>query len=77
MDKWLELPSARLVPEPEDHWPRLRQLLADTGQGGNLVMDAHLAALAMSHRAAVASFDRDFSKFSGLQWIDLNPVRGT
>lgn len=77
VDEWLERPSARLVPEPEDHWPRLRQLLAETGQGGNLVMDAHLAALAMSHRAAVASFDRDFSRFPGLHWIDLNPVDET
>lgn len=77
MDEWLERPSARLVPELEDHWPRLRQLLANTGQGGNLVMDAHLAALALSHRAAVASFDRDFSRFPGVHWIDLNPARGT
>jgi predicted nucleic acid-binding protein len=37
-------------------------------------MDAHLAALALEHGAALASSDRDFSRFPGLQLI--NPLRG-
>jgi len=36
---------------------------AHHGAGGNLVADAHLAALAIEHRATVATFDRDFERF--------------
>ena len=31
---------------------------------GNLVNDAYLAALAIEHDAAVATFDRDFTRFA-------------
>jgi predicted nucleic acid-binding protein len=34
---------------------------------GNLVGDAHLAALALEHGATVASFDRDFARFEGVK----------
>jgi predicted nucleic acid-binding protein len=33
-------------------------------------MDAHLAALALEHGAAVATTDRDFRRFPGLRVID-------
>ena len=69
MTTWLELPNVRLVPELDDHWSRLCGLLAETGRGGNLVPDMHLAALAAARGAAVASFDRDFGQFSSLPWI--------
>jgi predicted nucleic acid-binding protein len=36
--------------------------------GGNLVSDAHLAALAVEHGATLHSTDRDFSRFDGLRW---------
>jgi len=39
-----------------------------------LVMDAHLAALALEHGAELASSDRDFSRFAGLKLI--NPLLG-
>ena len=37
------------------------------GVAGNLVGDAHLAALALEHGATVVSFDRDFARFDGLR----------
>jgi len=37
-------------------------------------MDAYLAALALEHGAALASSDRDLSRFPGLKLI--NPLRG-
>jgi uncharacterized protein len=43
-------------------------LLLGAGQGGPLVSDAHLAALAIEHRATLLSFDRDFSRFAGLRY---------
>jgi len=42
--------------------------LAQTGRAGNLVNDAHLAALAVEHDAEVVSFDSDFARFPGVRW---------
>jgi hypothetical protein len=36
---------------------------------GNLVPDAHLAALALEHGLTLYSTDRDFAAFTGLSWI--------
>jgi uncharacterized protein len=46
----------------------LRQLLDPLGAGGNLVSDAHLAALAIEHGAELCSSDTDFARFEGLRW---------
>lgn len=35
--------------------------------GGNLVTDAHLAALALENDATVVTGDRDFQRFPGLK----------
>jgi predicted nucleic acid-binding protein len=47
-------------------------LLAKEKAVGPLVMDAHLAALAVEHGATLATTDRDFARFSGLKII--NPL---
>ena len=63
---WLGAPSAVVV-EPTPAHPRiLAQLLQEVGAGGNLVSDAHLAALAIEHRCVIVTFDKDFSRFSGV-----------
>ena len=68
IDTWLSVPTVCVVAEKPDHWQILRTLLADTGVAGNLTTDAHLAALAISHGAVLASCDRDFARFAGLRW---------
>ncbi len=35
-----------------------------------MLMDAHLAALALEHCAALATSDRDFRRFAGLRIVD-------
>jgi predicted nucleic acid-binding protein len=35
-----------------------------------MLMDAHLAALALEHGAALATSDRGFRRFSGLRVMD-------
>jgi hypothetical protein len=70
---WLSLDSTRLVHERDEHWSILRALLGETGTAGNLVTDAHLAALAISHGAELVSCDSDFGRFKGLRWH--NPIR--
>lgn len=32
------------------------------------MVDAHLAALALSHDATVVTWDSDFGRFSGVRW---------
>ena len=54
------------------HLAILRRLLVEAGVGGNLVSDAHIAALAIEHQAEVHSNDGDFARFSGLRW--RNPL---
>ena len=41
---------------------------------GNLIPDAHLAALAIEHGLILASTDGDFARFPGLRWE--NPLGG-
>lgn len=37
-------------------------------EGGNLVDDAHLAALARQYDAVVLTHDSDFGRFPGVRW---------
>lgn len=59
---WIPAPGAR-------HRDILGRLLVGGDLRGNLVTDAHLAALALEHGTAICSFDSDFARFPGVQWI--------
>jgi hypothetical protein len=72
MASWLEQPSATIVHPGPRHLQVLRELLRPLGAGGNLTSDAHLAALAIEHRAELCSSDSDFARFHGLKW--RNPL---
>lgn len=73
IDGWLTLPSVVVVHPGRRHADLLRELLSVAGTAGNLVPDAHLAALAVEHGAELASCDADFSRFPGVRWVD--PLR--
>ena len=66
IDRWLSSNSALIVQPTRRHSAILRDLLIEVGTAGNLVNDAHLAALAIEHGARVCSLDRDFTRFRGL-----------
>ena len=68
VETWLSAAPAVVVHPTPRHLGVLHGLLATLGTAGNLVNDAHLAALALEHGAEVVSFDRDFSRFSGVRW---------
>jgi toxin-antitoxin system PIN domain toxin len=68
VEAWLGSPAAVVVEPGVEHPRILRDLLAATGVGGNLVNDAHLAALALEHRCGIVSFDNDFARFPGVVW---------
>jgi len=69
---WLEHPILDLLHPTERHWSILSKLLKDGQAYGPLVMDAHLAALAIEHGAKLYTTDKDFSRFEDLQVI--NPL---
>jgi len=64
---WLSSPSAVVAQPTERHFEVLANLVEGVGTGGNLVTDAHLGALALEHRCAIVSFDRDFGRFPGVK----------
>ncbi len=66
------LPNVELITPTEQHWKIFLKLLKESKAVGNLVMDAHLAALAIEHNARLASTDNDFKVFSGLDYY--NPL---
>lgn len=74
VEGWLAQPCATIVHPTDRHAAVMRELLKELGAAGNLVSDAHLAALAIEHGAELHSCDADFSRFPGLRWID--PLRG-
>jgi toxin-antitoxin system PIN domain toxin len=69
---WLACEAAWIPQPTERHADVLAELLALPGMQGNLVTDAHLAALAIEHGLTLCSTDGDFARFPGLQW--RNPL---
>jgi toxin-antitoxin system PIN domain toxin len=69
---WMQA-DATWVPVPgSQHAQILRGLIVDGDLRGNLVTDAHLAALAIEHGVGICSTDSDFARFSQITWV--NPV---
>lgn len=73
VDSWLEPDNTHLVSLEKKNWPLFSKILSDGQASGNLVMDAHIAAMAASCGATVATTDRDFSRFSDVRVVD--PLR--
>jgi hypothetical protein len=71
---WLAQPCVRLVQPTPVHWEILQKLMAEAGVTGNLVPDAHLAALAVEHACLLCSVDGDFARFPSVRWH--NPLKG-
>jgi toxin-antitoxin system PIN domain toxin len=69
---WLERPMVTLLNPGERHWQTLCDMMAKGQARGHLIMDAHLAALAIEHGATLATCDRDFALFPGLKFF--NPL---
>ncbi|BBX16900.1 VapC toxin family PIN domain ribonuclease [Mycolicibacterium duvalii] len=65
---WCSAPGSVMVGPTSRHPDVLSRLLDAVGTGGNLVNDAHLAAVALEHRARIVSYDSDFSRFDGVGW---------
>ena len=63
----LNSPSLRLLHETSGHPEIMTKLLRASGVSGNLVHDAHIAALCLEHGVSeLITGDRDFSRFPEL-----------
>jgi len=71
---WLSAEPAWIPLPTERHSAVLGGLLKEADIEGNLVPDAHLAALAIEHGLTLCSTDGDFARFRGLKWE--NPIAG-
>jgi toxin-antitoxin system PIN domain toxin len=72
VQSWLDQPCVRVIQPGDQHWFHFQQMLRSGNAVGNLVSDAHLAALAAEHNCVLHSTDADFSRFRGLKW--RNPI---
>jgi uncharacterized protein len=64
---WLAREGVVVVGPSDRHWRILKELLPNSRPRGSLIMDAHLAALAIEHGATLCTNDRDFLWFPGLK----------
>jgi len=67
VEVWLARDNVVIVDPTERHWRILSDLLPKSQARGPLIMDAHLAALAIEHGATLCTNDRDFLRFPGLK----------
>lgn len=72
VEAWLAVATV-WVPVPTDQHASVLGGLIETYQlSGNLIPDAHLAALAIEHGLEICSADTDFARFREIRW--LNPL---
>ena len=68
VEEWLSAPAATECLPGARHISLLRQTLNACGGSGNLVNDAHLAALALEHKATIVTYNTDFVRFPDVPW---------
>ena len=70
----LNAPNTDWLQQGPSAWEKFDALASDDAAvRGNLVPDAHIAALCLANRARLATRDRGFARFDGLKWFD--PVK--
>ena len=72
IETWLAQPNVRLLQPGPRAWRHLSRMCEEGQARGAMVIDAHLAALAMEHGASIATSDRDFMRFPDVRIV--NPV---
>jgi len=68
--EWLALPDVAIAEPTPDHWSVLARVASDGQASGPMMMDAHLAALAVEHGATLCTSDRDFRRVRGVRTLD-------
>ncbi len=74
IERWAEA-GVEIISDSDLSWDLFAELVAASPRARrNVVDDAHLAGIAISRGATLASFDADFERFveHGLRWEDLS-----
>ena len=67
----LDSPAVILLSETQRHSKVMETIIKESGVTGNLIHDAHIAALCLEHGVTqLLTGDRDFSRFRGLRIVD-------
>ena len=72
VDLWLDKAGVGILEAGPRYRAIFTELVRSLGVTGNLVSDAHLAALAIEHDATLYTNDRDFARFKGVRVV--NPL---
>lgn len=76
LESLLALPHVHTVGEGDAFWRRFLEVADDVHPTGNLVPDAHIAALMLEHGVrTIWTRDRDYRAFSGIRVRDPFPAR--
>lgn len=71
LESLLALSHVQAVGEGDHFWDRFREVADDVRPTGNLVPDAHIVALMLSHGIrTILTRDRDYRSFSGIRVRD-------
>lgn len=68
VDACLTAPAAVALRPERGHWAIFRDLCRSADCRGNVVQDAYLAAMAIEQHCTFVTTDRDFARFTRLQW---------
>jgi toxin-antitoxin system PIN domain toxin len=75
VQRLIDAPRSRWLSAGSHTWARLAALaMHDRSVSGNLVPDAYLASVALTHGCRLATADRGFARFPGLNWFDPAPA---
>jgi toxin-antitoxin system PIN domain toxin len=61
--------ASHVVGTGDQYWQIFRSLIKSIQATGNLVTDAAIAAVTVENNCRLATFDKDFARFPGLQWF--------
>lgn len=71
VERLLELPHVQTAGEPERFWSTYRAVAEEADARGNLVPDAHVVALMLTHGVrTIWTRDRDYRRFRGIEARD-------
>jgi uncharacterized protein len=70
VSEWLARPNVGLAQPTRRHFELVAELARTGRVRGSMLMDAHLAALALEHGATLCTTDRDLARFKGLRLED-------
>lgn len=74
IDDLLAHPLVHQVHTTEKHWKIYSKLVTELNVVGDVVTDAHIAAIGVEHKASVATADKDFRRFSDYVKI-IDPLK--